>query len=91
MKMVNSIEAANGIIDEWIFSVVYPVPFASPDVHITVQAAVWSPRSNALAYVAQNDIFYLPDVTDTEAERLTTNGAFNAIYNGIADWTYQGV
>jgi len=71
--------------------VVYPVPFASPDERITVQAAVWSPRSNALAYVSQNDVYFLSDVTDGQAKRLTTNGAFNAIYNGIADWTYQDI
>ena len=68
----------------------YPVPFASPDERVPVQAAAWSPQSNALAYVTQNDVYFLADVTNGQAKRLTTNGAFNAVYNGIADWTYQG-
>ena len=89
--MINVNVVINQIINERISSVVYPVPFASPDERISVQAAVWSPRSNALAYVAQNDIYFLSNVTDGHAKRLTTNGAFNTIYNGIADWTYQGL
>lgn len=70
--------------------VVYPVPFVSPDERVLIQAAVWSPRSNALVYCRQNDIYYIPDVTIDQTERLTSDGSFNAISNGIPDWTYRG-
>ena len=69
----------------------YPVPYYSPDQPIRVQAALWHPKENALVYVRQNDIFYIADVTVDQSERLTTDGSFNEIYNGIPDWTYQGI
>lgn len=69
---------------------VYPIPFASPDERLRVQAAIWSPMSNALVYVYQNDIYYVADVTMDQAEQLTTDGSYNSIFNGIPDWTYRG-
>lgn len=71
--------------------IVYPVPFVSPDERVTIQAAIWSPRNNALVYCRQNDIYYIPDVTIDQTERLTSDGSFNAISNGIPDWTYRGM
>lgn len=72
---------------------VYPVPFASPDELLPVQAIMWSPapRNNALVYCRQNDIYYIPDITLDQTVRLTFDGSFNGIYNGIPDWTYRGV
>ena len=69
---------------------VYPIPFTSPDERLRVQAAMWSPRNSAVAYVLDNDIYYVSDVTVDQAERLTSDGSFNSIYNGIPDWTYRG-
>jgi hypothetical protein len=71
--------------------VVYSVPYYSPDQPIRVQAALWHPKKNALVYVRQNDIFYIADITVDQSERLTIDGTFNEIFNGIPDWTYQGI
>lgn len=69
----------------------YPIPFTSPDERLRVQAAMWSPRNSAVVYVLENDIYYVSDVTIDQAERLTFDGSFNSIYNGIPDWTYRGM
>lgn len=71
---------------------VYPVPNAAPDERLPVQAIMWSPapRNNALVYCRQNDIYYVPDITLDQTIRLTFDGSFNAIYNGVPDWTYRG-
>ena len=70
---------------------VYPIPFTNPDERVPVQAVIWSPQSSALAYVHQNDIYFMSDITKGQTVRLTSDGAFNVIYNGIADWTYKGI
>ena len=69
---------------------VYPVPLTPPDERIMVQACKWSPRGSSLVYVYQNDLYLVSDVTNGQSRRLTNDGAFNLIYNGIPDWTYQG-
>lgn len=73
--------------------IVYPIPFASPDERVPIQAAMWSPgqRSGALVYCHQNDIYYIPDVTIDQTERITSDGSFNGISNGIPDWTYRAM
>lgn len=83
----------NNVFNQLMYSnrIVYPVPFVSPDERVTIQAAIWSPRNNALVYCRQNDIYYIPDVTIDQTERLTSDGSFNAISNGIPDWTYRGI
>jgi len=71
--------------------VVYPVPLTPPDERILVQACKWSPRGSSLVYVYQNDLYLVSDVTNGQSRRLTIDGAFNLIYNGIPDWTYQDI
>ena len=92
LKIVNRIIFKNYTIWLHINRIVYPIPFASPDERLPVQAAMWSPgpRSSALVYCRQNDIYYIPDVTVDQTERLTSDGSFNGISNGIPDWTYRG-
>ena len=72
--------------------IVYPIPFASPDESVPIQAVMWSPsaRSGALVYCHQNDIYYIPDITIDQTERITSDGSFNGISNGVPDWTYRG-
>ena len=72
--------------------IVYPIPFASPDERVPIQAVMWSPspRNGALVYCHQNDIYYIPDITIDQTERITSDGSFNSISNGVPDWTYRG-
>nr|CAH0102070.1 unnamed protein product [Daphnia galeata] len=73
--------------------IVYPIPFASPDENVPIQAVMWSPsaRSGALVYCHQNDIYYIPDITIDQTERITSDGSFNGISNGVPDWTYRAM
>ena len=52
--------------------------------------ARWSPSGHALAVVRDNDLYYLPDIA-AQAERLTNSGRQGLIFNGIADWLYEGM
>lgn len=70
--------------------VVYPIPFVSPDERVLIQSAIWSPSGNGLVYCRQNDIYYIADVTVDQTERLTSDGSFNGVSNGVPDWTYRG-
>ena len=54
-----------------------------------LQMALWSPVGHALAVVKENDLYYLEDIT-AQPERLTNSGVQGLIFNGIADWLYEG-
>lgn len=50
---------------------------------------MWSPANLNVAYVKENDVYYLQqDGTET---RLTFDGEDGVIYNGIPDWVYEGI
>lgn len=50
------------------------------------QVATWSPDSRHIAFVRDNDIY----ITDGNKEtRVTTDGKFNEIINGIPDWVNE--
>ncbi|KAG7207518.1 hypothetical protein KM043_009149 [Ampulex compressa] len=55
-----------------------------------IPLVVWSPTKNALVYVMNNDIYYkvLPS-NDRADRRLTTNGEYGIVYNGVPDWVYE--
>ena len=40
-------------------------------------------------YVSENNLYYQRN-PNAPAERVTSTGQHNVIYNGVADWTYQG-
>ena len=53
--------------------------------------ASWSPLGHALAVVVDNDLYYLRDVSARgQVERITNSGQAGLIFNGIADWLYEG-
>ncbi|XP_046746461.1 venom dipeptidyl peptidase 4-like [Diprion similis] len=53
--------------------------------------AEWSPVGNSLVFVLDNDVYYREISGHNVTERrLTFDGAEDAIYNGISDWTYEG-
>lgn len=54
--------------------------------------AKWSPIGDKLAYVFENDIYYItfdPHRTHNVTRRLTTTGKLGVIYNGVPDWMYH--
>ena len=46
-------------------------------------------KGHALAVVKDNDLYYLEDISALP-ERLTNSGLEGLIFNGIADWLYEG-
>jgi len=58
-----------------------------------LQLVKWSPTGNGIAFVYGYNIYYRRDASPTTAvNQITTDGSEeNAIYNGIADWVYEGI
>lgn len=62
----------------------------TPDVNETyLELAVWGPQGNALAFVQNNNIYYRSSVNDATIQ-ISTDGKPGTIYNGVADWVYEG-
>ncbi|CAH0749131.1 unnamed protein product [Diatraea saccharalis] len=56
---------------------------------LPLQVVVWS-GSNALAYVKDNNVFYIPDLKQADASiQLTTKGVPGEVYFGVTDWIYE--
>lgn len=53
-----------------------------------VRYATFSPTSNKVAYVKQNNI-YVYDLSTGKTTQLTTDGKKNAFINGATDWVYE--
>lgn len=52
------------------------------------QLASFSPDGKRIAFVRDNNIF-LTDLESNTEQQLTTDGEFNKIINGAADWVYE--
>ena len=52
------------------------------------QLATFSPDGKNIAFVRDNNIF-LVDIDQNTEQQLTTDGEFNKIINGAADWVYE--
>jgi len=50
--------------------------------------ATFSPVSNQIAYVKDNNLF-VEDLDTKTTKQVTTNGVFNEIINGMSDWVYE--
>ncbi|MBI1288616.1 MAG: prolyl oligopeptidase family serine peptidase [Flavobacteriales bacterium] len=50
--------------------------------------ATFSPVSNQVAYVKDNDL-YVEDLDTKKTQRITSNGKKNEIINGMSDWVYE--
>lgn len=50
--------------------------------------ATFSPVSNQVAYVKDNDL-YVEDLDTKNIQRITSNGKKNEIINGMSDWVYE--
>ncbi|KAI8427637.1 hypothetical protein MSG28_002118 [Choristoneura fumiferana] len=53
-----------------------------------LQAAVWG-KGRSLAYIQNNNVYYVPDVTLPAVTTLTTEGVLGEVYFGVADWIYE--
>jgi len=53
-----------------------------------VYHATFSPVSNQVAYVKDNNLF-VEDLDANVTKQITTNGVFNEIINGMSDWVYE--
>ncbi|KAK4880800.1 hypothetical protein RN001_008946 [Aquatica leii] len=55
-----------------------------------LQLVQWAPKNGALAYVYENNIYYVSNVNKiTTPRQITNNGVSGIIYNGIPDWVYE--
>ncbi|CAG0884255.1 unnamed protein product, partial [Cyprideis torosa] len=52
-----------------------------------LSAAIWSPDGSTIAFVFDNNIYIRRGDT---VVKITTTGVPGEIYNGIADWVYEG-
>jgi len=43
-----------------------------------------------VVFVSRNDIYYLDAIPDGQVHRITSSGAAGTVYNGVADWLYEG-
>ncbi|XP_023940299.1 venom dipeptidyl peptidase 4 [Bicyclus anynana] len=54
-----------------------------------LQVVVWG-KDDSLAYVQNNNVYYIPDVANpTVVTALTTDGVNGQIYHGVTDWIYE--
>ncbi|EEH21555.2 hypothetical protein PABG_03771 [Paracoccidioides brasiliensis Pb03] len=73
----------------WLFDVEsqtgQPLDPAAKDQR--VQLASWSPRSDAVVFTRDNNMF-LRKLSSNEVIKITTNGGVNLFY-GVPDWVYE--
>ena len=53
-----------------------------------VRLAEFSPNSQKVAYVSNNNIFIF-DLASLQTKQITTDGEYNHIINGTTDWVYE--
>lgn len=53
-----------------------------------IMYATLSPDNDKVAFVKDNDLYYV-NLVDNEVTRVTTDGEWNKIINGAADWVYE--
>lgn len=78
-----------------IFNTISNMSFDVVPTHLyssdQIQLAVLSPNSRSLAYVYQNNIYFMAKYFDglKESTQITIDGKDKLVYNGIADWLYE--
>nr|XP_042895921.1 prolyl endopeptidase FAP isoform X6 [Parasteatoda tepidariorum] len=66
----------------------YLSPLFKESPNLMLQYAEWGPTGNQLAYVQDNNVYYMSDVT-AKPRQLTSTGVEGVIFNGIPDWVYE--
>ena len=54
-----------------------------------LQHAVFVP-GGGIVFVKENNIFYKPNMTSGGVYQVTVSGIPGTVYNGVADWLYEG-
>lgn len=74
------------------FSIIVPGS-SDPEFKIAegneIQTAFFAPTGKGMAYIRDNNIFYLNLEIMGISELITTDGEPGVIYNGIPDWVYE--
>lgn len=55
-----------------------------------LQHASFGPRGHALVLVYMFNIYYINGIKSVQTYRITSTGVPGVVYNGIADWLYEG-
>ncbi|KAJ2927846.1 hypothetical protein H1R20_g9258, partial [Candolleomyces eurysporus] len=64
-------------------------PITSPSNPSKTAYATWSPTGQAIAYVADNDLYILPSAApNTRPIRVTSSGNAS-LFHGVPDWVYE--
>lgn len=64
-------------------------PLIAPSTPPRTAYAAWSPTGEAIAFVHANDLYVLPNASNsTRAIRLTDSGS-ETRFNGVPDWVYE--
>lgn len=73
----------------WIFDVATQKaePLDPNDLSDRVQLALWSPQSDAVVFVRENNV-YLRKLSSSEVIPITKNGGADLFY-GVPDWVYE--
>lgn len=51
--------------------------------------AQWAPKTDAIAFVFHNDLYYTTSPTLSTMYRITSSGQIGTIFNGVPDWVYE--
>lgn len=66
-------------------------PLVADEPGARIQLAVWSPKSDCLAYVRENDLYARPKFSNISSQgvvRITSDASQSVLY-GVPDWTYE--
>ncbi|CAP60552.1 uncharacterized protein PODANS_1_8430 [Podospora anserina S mat+] len=73
----------------WVFDVDMQIaePLIPGEPNVRVQLAQWSPTSDAIAYVRDNNLF-LRSLKHDKVVQITKDGGAE-VFNGVPDWVYE--
>jgi hypothetical protein len=55
-----------------------------------LQYAAFLPGGAGVVFVQNNDLYHLDSLPDGKVTRITSSGIAGTLYNGVADWLYEG-
>ena len=53
--------------------------------------AMWAPKTDSIAFVFHNDLYFTTSPTLSTMYRITSSGQIGTIFNGVPDWVYEGI
>jgi hypothetical protein len=55
-----------------------------------LQYAAFLPGGAGVVFVQNNDLYHLESLPEGKVTRITSSGIASTLYNGVADWLYEG-